>query len=116
MANSRVRARTAPLDAVYAIWGVALPIRATIDAVLITDALVFPCLRNDSTACLQPYQTPLTYVTLYVRLGGRGVRDRQGAYIDVEGFIPRGFGGRDRIAVLDEKLDGFHFHSHESKM
>ena len=47
------------------------------------------------------------------KAGRAGVSDRQGAYIDVEGFIPRGFGGRDRIAVLDETLDGFHFHSHE---
>lgn len=41
MANSRVNARTAPLLAVYANWGVALPTKATTLAVLIMLPFVF---------------------------------------------------------------------------
>ena len=62
MASSRVMASTAPLLAVYASWGVALPIRATTLAVFIILPLVFSCLRRLSTACLLPNQTPLTLI------------------------------------------------------
>ena len=62
MANSLVSARTAPLLAVYANWGVAEPTRATTLAVLMTLAFVFPCLRKLRTACLLPNHTPLTLI------------------------------------------------------
>mmetsp|Transcript_21660 Transcript_21660/g.41347 ORF Transcript_21660/g.41347 Transcript_21660/m.41347 type:complete len:207 (+) Transcript_21660:586-1206(+) len=57
-ANSRVSARTAPLLAVYATWGVAAPMCATKDAVFTTDPP--PALRMAGTAYLQPFSTPLT--------------------------------------------------------
>lgn len=60
MASSRVIASTAPLLAVYANWGVALPIRATTLAVLMMLPVVFLCLRILNTACLLPNQTPFT--------------------------------------------------------
>lgn len=41
MASSRVMASTAPLLAVYANWGVALPVKATTLAVLMILPLVF---------------------------------------------------------------------------
>lgn len=66
MASSRVMASTAPLLAVYASCGAPLPTRATTLAVLMILVFVFLCLRMLSTACLLPYQTPLTLM-LWVR-------------------------------------------------
>src|SRR5690242_19364293 len=60
IASSLVIANTAPLLAVYASCGVALPINATKLAVLIIIPLVFLCRRMLSTACLDPYHTPFT--------------------------------------------------------
>lgn len=85
MASSRVMARTAPLEAVYASWGVAAPSLATKEATLMTEpprwrpfsgsslfCLLAKSQRAGSwrkqqltlrmaiTAYLQPYQTPLT--------------------------------------------------------
>jgi hypothetical protein len=60
IANSRVNAMTAPLLAVYASCGVALPTSATTLAVLITLAVFFPCFLKLKTAYLLPNHTPFT--------------------------------------------------------
>ena len=62
IANSLVIANTAPLLAVYASCGVALPTRATTLVVLITLPRFLACLRILSTACLLPNHTPLTLI------------------------------------------------------
>lgn len=66
IANSLVIANTAPLLAVYASCGVALPTRATTLAVLMMEPRVFLCWRMLRMACLLPNQTPLTLM-LWVR-------------------------------------------------
>jgi hypothetical protein len=60
MANSLVIASTAPLLAVYASWGVALPTSATTLAVLMTLVFFLPYFLKLMTACLLPNHTPLT--------------------------------------------------------
>ncbi len=62
IANSLVIAKTAPLLAVYASCGVALPTNATTLAVLMILPFVFPCFRILITACLHPNHTPLTLI------------------------------------------------------
>lgn len=98
MANSLVIARTAPLDAVYASCAVALPTRATTEAVFITDAFVFLCLRNDKIACLHPYQTPFTYDLLESILYLEWMLGP--IYVNIMGFIPDFVGSFDSIVVL----------------
>ena len=60
MASSLVMARTAPLLAVYASCGVALPSKATTLAVLMMLPFLLLCFRKLMTACLHPNHTPLT--------------------------------------------------------
>lgn len=99
MASSLVIASTAPFEAVYANCAAALPTRATTEAVLITDPLVFPYLRKARTACLQPYHTPFTCVLLdgCILVGRHGERLTD---IDIMSKIPDCIGSVNSIVIL----------------
>jgi hypothetical protein len=65
MAISRVMASTAPLDAVYAIWGVAAPMCATNEATFTIDPP--PLSRRAGMPCRQPRSTPSTLMSIVRR-------------------------------------------------
>lgn len=79
-------ANTAPLEAVYASCAVALPTRATTEAVLITDAFVFLWRRNDRIACLHPNQTPFTCNESEPEMINARIFELR--YINIVGHIP----------------------------
>lgn len=88
IASSLVIAKTAPLEAVYASCGVALPIRATTEAVLITDVFVLLWRRNDRIACLHPYQTPFTCGGLELGMISHSECRGSAAYINILDRVP----------------------------